>query len=87
MKKLYISSLIDFKGAKYVVPKYINKKVLIMETEKNIYINNSNLKLICTYEKKFGIHYTLGLYNIEKMKNKAIDDFIKRVENNLFRLA
>lgn len=88
-KIVNISSLIDFKGAKYGVPKeYINKKVLIRETEKNIYIYNSCLKLICTYEKyKFGIHYTSGLYNIAKMKNETIDDFKIRVENNLARLA
>lgn len=88
-KIVNISSLIDFKGAKYGVPKeYINKKVLIRETEKNIYIYNSSLKLICTYEKyKFGIHYTSGLYNIAKMKNETVDDFKTRVENNLARLA
>lgn len=84
-----ISSLIEYKGAKYGVPKeYINKKVLIRETEKNIYIYDIGLNSISTYEKQTsGIHYANGLYEIAKMQNESLEDFKIRIDDNLNRLA
>lgn len=84
-----ISSLIEYKGAKYGVPKeYINKKVLIRETEKNIYIYDIGLNSISTYEKQTsGIHYANGLYEIAKMQNESLEAFKIRIDDNLNRLA
>lgn len=88
-KTVNISSLIDFKGAKYGVPKeYISKKVFVKEEKNTIVIFNSELKKLAIYEKQQeGIHYAKGLYNVAKMKNETEEDFNYRIEKNLKMLS
>ncbi len=88
-KLVNVSSLIDYKGAKYGVPSaYISKKVYIKEEEKNIIIYDLKLKELQIYEKfESGIHYAKGLYLIAKMKNESEEEYNLRIEKNLKRLA
>lgn len=73
-KVVNISSLISYKGASYGVPKtYINKKVFLKEEKNLIFIYSNKLEFIAVYEiKESGIHYSKGLYDLAKMKQKNI---------------
>jgi len=87
--KVKNTALIHINGAEYGVPsKYINSEVLVSIEKNELSIYNKQIELLSKYQVyTSGKHYALGLYSIKKLKDESIDDYNKRVTDNLERIA
>ena len=87
--KVNNACLVQYNGAKYGLPKEsINSIVLLDNSNEKLTFYDFDLNLLASYPiYESGIHYSNGLYSICAIKGESMEEYNKRIANNLALLS